>query len=229
MTFILKSVAAWGRSFDEYTAMFNLTPADLCRSILGCGDGPAGFNGRMHESGHRVISCDPLYQCSRSQVEDAIRRARTDVMQQVRENPENFVWETIRTPAELEAVRMGAMQVFLRDYDAGRADGRYLAAMLPHLPFRSRQFDLCLCSHFLFLYDTPGREFHLQAIEEMARVAREVRIFPVVNTNGAKAAWFDGLIGQLRSSGLDARTERAGYTFLRNADDLLRIISPDSP
>ena len=44
---------------------------------------------------------------------------------------------------------------------AGRADGRYVEAELPTLPFADRSFDLALCSHLLFLYSVQlGEEFH---------------------------------------------------------------------
>ena len=42
-----ESVVPWGRTFEEYVDMFNLTEVDLDKSILGCGDGPASFNYTM--------------------------------------------------------------------------------------------------------------------------------------------------------------------------------------
>lgn len=44
MPFALADVVPWGRTFEEYCAMFALTAADLRGRILGCGDGPAAFN-----------------------------------------------------------------------------------------------------------------------------------------------------------------------------------------
>lgn len=49
--FRLDKVVPWGRSFEEYVAMFNLTKEDLGRRILGCGDGPAGFNAELTKRG----------------------------------------------------------------------------------------------------------------------------------------------------------------------------------
>ena len=37
----LEQVVPWGRSLWEYTHMFDLTGADLARTIVGVGDGPA--------------------------------------------------------------------------------------------------------------------------------------------------------------------------------------------
>ena len=76
---------------------------------------------------------------------------------------------------------MAAMRDFLDDYVAGKAQGRYVDAELPDLPFSDSSFDLALCSHFLFLYTTQlGEAFHHSAIREMCRVAAEVRIFPLL-------------------------------------------------
>ncbi len=223
MPFRLKSVVPWGRSFEEYVAMFNLSDEDLSRKIVGCADGPASFNRKMHEQGNRVISCDPLYQFSRHQIEQRMQEARVEVMQQVVENRANFTWENIRSPAELEQVRLRAMQEFLEDYRAGRRDGRYLACALPDLPFRDRQFNLALCSHFLFLYPEPGLDFHLRAVLEMVRVADEVRIYPTVDINCARPSFFSAIVDLVNGSGFHAVLEEVRYNFLRNGTTMLKI------
>ena len=38
MTLKYDEIVPWGRSFDEYVAMFSLTKADLAEGILGCAD-----------------------------------------------------------------------------------------------------------------------------------------------------------------------------------------------
>lgn len=47
MGFTLDKVVPWGRSYDEYVSMFDLSGADLGVRILGCGDGPAEFNAAL--------------------------------------------------------------------------------------------------------------------------------------------------------------------------------------
>ena len=61
MAFSLAEVVPWGRSYDEYVAMFDLAPADLQGKIIGCGDGPASFNGVLAGRGGSVVSIDPIY------------------------------------------------------------------------------------------------------------------------------------------------------------------------
>ncbi len=76
---------------------------------------------------------------------------------------------------------MSAMENFLADFDTGKQEGRYIAGELPSLPFDNGQYDIALSSHFLFLYSAQlSAEFHLQALQEMLRVSREVRVFPLL-------------------------------------------------
>lgn len=61
MPFTLDQVVPWGRSYDEYVAMFALTGEDLRKRILGCGDGPASFNAELTRRGGAVVSAQGLY------------------------------------------------------------------------------------------------------------------------------------------------------------------------
>ena len=60
MPFQLQEVVPWGRSFEEYRNMFDLSDQDLKGRILGCGDGPASFNAELTKKGGKVVSVDPL-------------------------------------------------------------------------------------------------------------------------------------------------------------------------
>jgi len=72
MGFTLDKVVPWGRSYEEYVAMFGLTEADLTLRILGCGDGPAGFNAELTRRARTVVSVDPLYRFDASQIRGRI-------------------------------------------------------------------------------------------------------------------------------------------------------------
>jgi hypothetical protein len=116
------------------------------------------------------------------------------------------------------------MRAFLADYACGSAQGRYVAASLPRLPFVSRQFDLALCSHFLFLYtDQLGSTFHRQAARELYRVAGEVRIFPLLDLGRNLSPYVDAIVQDARQSGLEAEIRRVPYEFQRGGNEMLRI------
>ena len=130
--FTLDSIVPWGRSFDEYCRMFALSADDLARKrILGCADGPAGF-------------------------------------------------------------------------------------------------DLALCSHLLFLYSEQlGQTLHYQAIQELCRVAGDVRVFPLLALGGKRSPYVDVAIIAAREAGRDASVERVPYEFQRGGSEMLYIRTAD--
>ena len=222
--FTLGSVVPWGRSYDEYCRMFALGEADLRLKILGCGDGPAGFNAEATRRGLRVVSCDPLYRCSTADIRERILQTYDEVLDQTRRNTHEFIWTDITSVDELGRLRMSAMNEFLADFERGKADGRYVDAELPTLPFADTAFDLVLCSHFLFLYTTQlGEVFHRDSIRELCRVAREVRVFPLVVLGGERSPFVDRIVDDLRRAGIRADIDRVPYEFRRGANEMLRI------
>jgi hypothetical protein len=224
MMFTLDQVVPWGRSFAEYERMFALTEDDLQSTILGCADGPASFNAEATRRGMNVVSCDPLYGLSAAQVQDRITATYDQVLEQTRRNAGEFVWDTIRSVEELGRVRMAAMQIFLEDYEKGRAERRYIAAQLPVLPFPDASVDLALCSNFLFLYAGHLDEaFHLAGIRELCRIATEVRIFPLLALDNRRSPHVEPAIAALRSTGYNASIELVPYEFQRGGNQMLRI------
>jgi len=222
--FTLDRVVPWGRSFGEYCRMFALGDGDLRLKILGCGDGPASFNAEATSRGARVISCDPIYRFEAPEIRHRIDQTYDEVLEQTRRNADDFVWTDISSPEELGRLRMSAMDEFLDDFDRGRSEGRYVDAELPSLTFNNDSFDLALCSHFLFLYDTQlGETFHHDAIRELCRVANEVRIFPLVTLGGDRSSFVEPVADRLRAGGFTVSIEDVPYEFRKGANEMLRI------
>lgn len=222
--FTLDQVVPWGRSFDEYRRMFALTETELRLKIIGCGDGPASFNAEATRRGVKVTSADPIYRWGTAQIRDRITATCDQVLDQTRRNAEEFVWDSIQSVEDLGRVRMATMQEFLDDYGAGKVQGRYVEAELPTLPFPDGSFDLALCSHFLFLYTSQlGEAFHRSAIQEMCRVASEVRIFPLLALGGRQSPYVDDAVNDLRHSGCGVSIETVPYEFQRGGNQMMRI------
>lgn len=223
----LNDIVPWGRNFNEYRRMFQLSNADLSKYILGCGDGPASFNAEMTEQGHSVISIDPIYEFSAAQIQQRVKDVYEPIISQVKTNAEQYVWTTIRTPDELGTMRLTAMEHFLADYDAGKQAGRYLAQSLPKLSFSSQEppfFELCLCSHLLFLYsDHLSLNFHQQSIIELLRVAAEVRIFPILTLNGDISPYLGPIHDDLTDLGFQVWIEKVDYEFQKGGNQMLKI------
>jgi SAM-dependent methyltransferase len=222
----LDHVVPWGRSFDEYCRMFALGDEDLALRILGCGDGPASFNAEATRRRSTVISCDPIYKWQAADIRARIAATRDTILEQARQNADAYVWDSIRSVDELDRIRMAAMEAFLDDYTHGKADGRYVEGELPTLPFADRSFDLALCSHLLFLYsDQLGEAFHQHATRELCRVAREVRIFPLLALNWTRSPFVDNTMADLRNAGHEVSIEHVPYEFQRGANQMMRIRS----
>ena len=222
--FTLDRVVPWGRSFDEYRQMFALSDIDLRSRILGCADGPAAFNADASRRGVEVVSCDPLYAADGDQIRQRIEATFQEVVDETRRNADEFVWDAIGSVDELARLRKSAMDTFLDDYERGKARGRYIDAALPALPFADRAFDLAICSHFLFLYsDQLGEAFHLEAVHDLCRVAREVRIFPLLALGSRPSPYVETIAAAVRQAGCDVSIEAVPYEFQRGGNQMLRI------
>lgn len=224
MGFSLENVVPWGRSFDEYVEMFRLNEQDLSGKILGCGDGPASFNATLSRQGGDVVSVDPIYHFTATEIQYRINESYEIVLNQVRQHADTFVWDSIPSPEALGRIRMEAMDAFLADFSLGVSGGRYIAGALPNLPFKDRQFDLALCSHFLFLYSEQySVDFHLASIQELFRVATEVRIFPLLELNGSVSRHLAPVMCELKKHGYTVAEEVVIYEFQKNGNKMLRI------
>lgn len=223
----LDQVFPWGRSFDEYGRMFSLRAVDLAaKRILGCADGPAAFNAVLTARGGRMVSADPLYGFSESEIRSRVSVAREQIVANTTRNAAAYHWTEIPSIDAMVALRLRAMDAFLRDLDQGKAEGRYVPCGLPELPFPDESFDLVLCSHFLFLYSPVlTLDFHEMAIREMLRVGKEVRIFPLLDFNGAPSPHVAQIQETLHADGYACELRRVPYEFLRGAHTMLVIRS----
>lgn len=223
MAFELNSVVPWGRNLEEYKLMFGLDDNDMSKKIAGFGDGPACFNYEATNKGSHVVSFDPIYQFSKEEIQERIEEVRTTVMQQMKENMENYVWTHIRNLEDLENIRMSAMRKFLSDYEQGRKEGRYVFHELPdRLPYEPESFDIGLSSHFLLMYTSLGYDFHIRSMTEMLRVCKEIRIFPIVDLDANKTDLITKVISHFKR---DYKVEivATDYEFQKGDNKLLLI------
>jgi hypothetical protein len=221
----LNEVVPWGRTLEEYKLMFNLSEADLNSKILGCGDGPASFNAEMTEKGYCTISIDPIYQFSAEQIKQRVNDTYEPVISQVKQNSARYIWKNFHDADELGQARITAMEKFLLDYKTGKDEERYLFQSLPNLEFINRQFELCLCSHLLFLYsDQLSLEFHIDSIFELLRICPEVRIFPLLKLNGEPSPYLDPVMQELSSKGFSVQIQPVAYEFQKGGNQMLKVI-----
>ena len=216
----LEQVVPFGRSFDEYVKMFALSEADLQGSILSVADGPASFNAEGTKRGCRIHSVDPLYCFGADEIRDRFYAVLDDIIYQVASTPSDWVWSYHQSPDDLRANRVQVTERFYRDYELGKQDGRYAVGELPRLAYDAGSFDLGLCSHFLFLYSAQiDLAFHIAAIEEMLRVCKEVRVFPLLNLQLEKSPHLDETIAQLQRQ-YQCDIQKVAYQLQRGGGEI---------
>ncbi|WP_308737518.1 hypothetical protein [Paenibacillus sp. AR247] len=100
---------------------------------------------------------------------------------------------------------------------------RYVAAVLPVLPFADRQFDMTLSAHFLFMYsDKLDYAFHEQTVGELMRVTKEeIRIFPLVDQSSRRYKDMQKLLTFAAGNGWSAEERPSDYEFQRGASSML--------
>lgn len=224
MSVTLDQVVPWGRSLEEYRHMFMLSNDELTSRILGVGDGPASFNSEMKGLGHTIISIDPIYVFSKNQIEQRIEKTYDTVISQVKQKPDDFVWDFFANPEHLGCYRLERMQKFLQDFNIGKAQGRYLPLSLPKLCFADEKFDLAVCSHLLFLYsDQLSLDFHRESIKELCRVSREVRIFPLLALNCRKSPYVLPIQSYFENMGFSVDISVVPYEFQKGGNEMMRI------
>ena len=223
MSISLEQIVPWGRSMEEYELMFNLTPDEQKLRILGCGDGPSSFNAEMTEKERHVISIDPIYQFSGYEIRERFDATANDIITQVKNTPDDWVWACHRDPEHLRENRCRVIEKFLADYEKGRSSGRYLTASLPTLPFKRGEFDLALCSHLLFLYsDLLSEEFHVRSILELCRVAKEVRVFPLLSLQREYSPYVKTVCETLQQIEIKTEIVTVHYELQKGDNKMLR-------
>lgn len=223
MAFELKNVVPWGRTLKEYIQIFKMTGSDLKSKIISFGDGPASLNSEMTKRGKTVVSLDPIYQFSENELKQRIAETKETVIEQMKANQENFVWKNIKNVSELEQIRMHAMTDFLDDFEVGKKQERYIYHELPNpTKYNNLEFDLGLSSHFLILYSQLGIDFHIQAITEMLRICKEIRIFPILNLNATKSEVLDDIITHFDANFI-VNIESSDYEFQKGGNKMLII------
>ena len=137
----------------------------------------------------------PIYHFSAAD----IRRRVGDLRAGPRPNqaePARFVWTSIPSVEELGRVRMQAMDAFLADYPAGvtRAATSQRNSRRYRLPTGVRPGAVLALS--VSLQRATGRRLSSRRSRELARVAREVRVFPLLALGGGTVAVCRGAVSR---------------------------------
>lgn len=213
----------WGHSLRSYLLMFDLTDADLQQPLLDVAAGASSFNAELTHQGYHAVSVDPLYQTSPEMIEPAVALILSQLEQRVLDHIDKFVWTQLHDPEELFARQKAMARIFMQDYAKGLAEGRYLNAALPTLPFANHSFHMSLCANFIFDGPYVELDFILAAIKEMCRVAHETRIFPLLDENGDISVLLGPVMAALQLDNYGVEIREVAYHAQKQGNAMLRV------
>lgn len=201
--------------------MFGLTDQDLSLNVLDFPAGISCFAAEMHELGHNnVISADRYYDLSPMDMVKHVDFVIQDLSERVDQHIKKLHTDAEQEIENLTNVWNQYAQTFLADYSVGQQEGRYQAASLPRLPFEDRQFDLALCSDMIF--HNPDIDTEVAAMELM-RVAKEVRVFPLLDHAGETSKEIGPLMLSLQQKNLGVEVKEVPYNLQKKSNAMLRI------
>ena len=73
------------------------------------------------------------------------------------------------------------------------------------------------------IIDQHDTQFHIQSIRELCRVAREVRVFPLLTLGGEPSPHVAAVTAALADVGVTMTIERVPYEFQRGGNEMLRL------
>ena len=212
-----------GRTYAEYAAFFDLGPDAIAgQRVLDCPAGPGSFVAGACARGASALGVDPAFAASPDTLVARQQAAVADVADQLPEKTNLFTWECYEDVDDRLSFLRRAGRTFAADLRAN--PGRYVAGRLPDLPFADDSFDLACSANLLFLYgDRLDREFHEAALAELARVAEEVRVFPLVGLDTEPSPHLDEVVDAMRARGYAVEQLGVPYEFQQGADEMLVV------
>ncbi len=226
----MRELVLWGHHVDEYREMFALSTADFNTRILEYGCGASAINAELHEGADHVVSCDPLFTLDKATLSTKVSLIFEDMLAAVKKNQDKFDFSRYGGLDGLVSNRREGIAEFFADYERGLAETRYLPLRDYTLPFADFSFDFALCSHYLFA-DLDGQDidFHLKVIRELARVAKEVRIFPLIDRLGQPSPFLGPVLLGLQQENYGVEVREVSYHLEPTGNAMLRVWAQQCP
>lgn len=220
----MRKLVLWGHSVEEYREMFDLSQDEINSKILEYGCGPSAVNSQLAQSNNRVVSCDPLFVLDRDTLYSKTVMLFTQMADEVQAHQDHFDFSRSGGFDPLMADRKLGIETFFTDYDQGKSDQRYIGVTDYNLPFADFSFDFALCSHYLFAdLDEQTVDFHLSVIRELARVAKEVRIFPLIDKDGNTSPFLGPVLLGLQQENYGIEVREVDFHLHQSGNAMLRV------
>lgn len=222
--FLMRKLVLWGHGIEEYREMFDLPQEEKNSTILEYGCGPSAVNYQQTQLHKKVVSCDPLFVLDKDTLFAKAKMIFANMAEEVKQHQDQFDFSRSGSLDKLSQERQEGMKLFFADYERGKADGRYLGVTDYHLPFADFAFDYALSSHYFFAdLEDQTVDFHLFAIRELARVAKEVRIFPLIDREGKTSQFLGPVLLGLQQDNYGVEVREVDFHLHKSGNAMLRV------
>lgn len=221
----MQRIVLWGHHLDEYVDMFDLPESALTMRFLEYHSGPSAFQAELREQAAHLVSYDPWFFMDKTALTPLILHSFETRVEQIKARRDEFDFSRYGdTPETLIDYRRAGIDQFLKDYDLGHAEGRYLPIPEQPLPFEDFFYDFALSAHHFFSTMVPQTvEYHAQCIQELARVAKEVRIFPLVDADGIPSPLLGPVLLALQQLNYGVELREVRYHLQPRGNAMLRV------
>lgn len=220
----MRKLVLWGHGVEEYREMFDLSEEDMNSRILEYGCGPSAVNAQQFHEAHEAVSCDPLFVLDKDTLSSKAIMIFAQMVEEIRKEQDQFDFSQSGGLDQLIAQRQKGMKQFFSDYEQGKAEGRYYGAADYHLPYPDFSFDFALSSHYLFAdLEDQTVDSHLNVIRELARVAKEVRIFPLIDREGKTSEFLGPVLLHLQQDAYGVEVRAVDYHLHQAENAMLRV------
>ncbi|MEW6600496.1 MAG: class I SAM-dependent methyltransferase [Nitrospirota bacterium] len=223
-------IAFFGRTYDEYMDIFCLDERSLRQGrVLDCPAGASSFAAEAYLKGIDVTACDIMYGLNTDKLFEKGGQDIRHVFEKFDEASHLYTWGYYKNKETVVSRRKRALELFAHDFTKGLAEGRYVQAELPELPFPDNCFSLVLSGHFLFLYgDRLGLDFHVNALKELVRVCSgTVCVYPLTGLNAKPYARINEVITSMEKTGTSVEIKKTPFEFQRGSGQIMLLSNKD--
>ncbi len=217
----MRKLVLWGHNVQDYQKMFNLSTDEINHSkILEFGCGPSAVNAPSRS----IVSCDPLFKQNNAELAASVQSSFADRVAQIKREKTPFDLSEAGSLEQLLAARQQGIDAFFADYASGKEEGRYIGSDGEDLPFSDFYFDFALVSHYLFAdIEEQNVESHVRLIQELARVAKDVRIFPISDVLGRASQFLGPVLLSLQQAKYGVEVREVDFHLYRHGNAMLRV------
>jgi hypothetical protein len=204
--------------------MFDLSELSFTMRFLEYQSGPSAFQAELRQQAAHLVSYDSWFNLNKATLAAEILNSFDTRLTQITARQEEFDLRRYGRLEDLVAYRRLGVEKFLQDYDLGHAEGRYLSMPAGTLPFQDFFYDYALSAHHFFSLIVPQTvDYHVQHIRELARIAKEVRIFPLVDANGRPSPLLGPVLLALQQNNYGVEVREVSYHLQPKGNAMLRI------